>query len=323
MIRFVLSLFIKGIYLINSCNNKLIRFILNKFNKKFYYSKDYHRLDFQYHSPNLIKKQNKIGFNVPLSFKGFLNIRSFRAYNSRLNTPEWYLNSKSLSLKFADVLKLNLPNTYQNGVSAESLFIKNRSVIKPLKGTGSRNVFIVFDENRILNLFDKTYCSKGEMLKILNKEQFKYFSQELITSWDGEVRDYKFYSFYGEVPIVLEVSRTPVLRYCFWNNNNERIDTGKYSEKEKFVGKGIKPEYIQLVKRISKSIPAPFVRIDFLHSAKNDELYFCEFTPRPGGYINFNKDIDILLGQEFAEAEERLFKDMLDGKRFKEYKELL
>jgi len=323
MIRFSLKTCIKIMVIVNSFNNKLIRFILYKFDVYFHNSEDYSNLDFQYHSPNLIKIQKNKELDIPLSFKGFLNIRSFHAQKARLNTAEWYLNSKSISLRFVELLNLNLPKTYQNGVLAKDLIIKDKSVIKPLQGTGSRNVFIVYNEDQILDLYRNSYCSRKEMLNILKSQNSKYFNQELITSWGDEVRDYKFFSFYGEVSIVLEVSRTPIVRYCCWNDKNEIIDIGRYSEKEKFHGRGIKLSHMQYVKKISKSIPAPFLRIDFLHSAKDDKLYFCEFTPRPGGYVNFNKDIDILLGHEFAKAESRLFNDLLNGKKFKEYQDLL
>lgn len=60
------------------------------------------------------------------------------------------------------------------------------------------------------------------------------------------------------------------------------------------------------------------MRIDFLKS-KNG-MVFGEFTPRPGGYEQFNDEIDRWLGEYFLKAEGRLVIDLLNGKNFDYYK---
>jgi hypothetical protein len=68
---------------------------------------------------------------------------------------------------------------------------------------------------------------------------------------------------------------------------------------------------------MSKEIPTPFIRIDFLKTEK--ELVFGEFTPKPGNYDEFDQSTNQWLGDYFLEAEGRLMADLLHGKQFTHY----
>jgi hypothetical protein len=83
---------------------------------------------------------------------------------------------------------------------------------------------------------------------------------------------------------------------------------------EVLTGYGIQDSEIALAERISREIPAPFMRIDFLRSP--DGLVFGEFTRRPGSYGKFSVKFDRWLGDMFLSAEARLFDDALAGQKF-------
>src|SRR5699024_10454384 len=103
---------------------------------------------------------------------------------------------------------------------------------------------------------------------------------------------------------------------CWWLPTGKRVDTGKYEE-SLFLGHGVTKEEIEMVEALSKNIPAPFLRIDFL--AAEDKLVFGEFTPTPGNYEEFSQPIDQLLVAQFLAAEARLVNDLLRGNRFEVY----
>ena len=118
----------------------------------------------------------------------------------------------------------------------------------------------------------------------------------------------------------MEISRYPELKYCWWTVNGERVRTGKYNN-DLFKGKGCTEEEIELANQISLTIPAPFIRIDFLRS--NNGLVFGEFTPKPGNYDEFDEATDKWLGDYFMEAEGRLLQDLLNGKKFSYFDEMI
>lgn len=96
-------------------------------------------------------------------------------------------------------------------------------------------------------------------------------------------RDLKFYTFYGECPLVLEIDRNKnKTRYCWWDENGDVMPTGKY-EGELFRGDGFDKNLLDIAKATSLRIPAPFIRIDFLNA--NPQPVLGEFTPRPGIFI--------------------------------------
>src|SRR5690606_29992026 len=104
--------------------------------------------------------------------------------------------------------------------------------------------------------------------------------------------------------------------YAWWNRDGTSCDTGKY-RKDLMKGSGLLASDVELAEQVSGAVPAPFLRIDFLRSATG--LVFGEFTPRPGGYDQFNDETDERLGRAFSLAEGRLVADLLRGKRFDEF----
>lgn len=96
--------------------------------------------------------------------------------------------------------------------------------------------------------------------------------------------------------------------------------TGKYND-QLFVGKGFTQQELAQVNEISRQIPSPFMRIDFLRGENG--LVFGEFTPKPGNYDEFEETIDRWLGDCFLGAENRLVTDMLQGKKFDAFSDIL
>jgi len=133
-------------------------------------------------------------------------------------------------------------------------------------------------------------------------------------------KDFKFYCFYGQVGLILEIQREPEIRHCWWNSSMERINVDKYNE-SLYDGSGVSQDEIKMVEELSSNIPAPFMRIDFLRS--ENKLIFGEFTPKPGNYDEFSKEIDQKLGDLFLKAEANLMNDLRKGKQFLEFDELI
>jgi len=256
------------------------------------------------------------------SFRASLTARSLRG--SRTHAPEWLLNSKVHCLPFIDRLEIPRPQVLLSEVSSGSLQPTAGVVVKPVRGAGSRGVFLVPSlveifqpkAEKTLHSWEEMLVAMRQALKAGDVSSDSWIMEELILPEHGSLnsgRDFKFYSFYGRVELVLEIQRNPEIRYAWWDRKGRRVDTGKYSDKL-MTGSGLVPGDVETAERVSYEIPAPFIRIDFLRSANG--LVFGEFTPRPGNYHKFNRSTDERLGRSFANAEGRLVADLLNGKRF-------
>ncbi|WP_404429367.1 ATP-grasp fold amidoligase family protein [Sutcliffiella horikoshii] len=275
------------------------------------------------------ENENIVSLKQNSSLQAFM---SARARKRQLTTqlPEWILENKRLAYSFVDSLNVRRP--WHSGVfEIKDLPVKENVVLKPVNGAGSRGVYLVLATDKIVDVKRGVTLNSWDLLienmKLdLNSgavEENKWMFEEFIFEDNAEMnpaRDLKFYCFYGKVALVLEIQRQPELRYCWWTRDGKRIDTGKYSE-ELFHGTGATENHLKLAESISLEIPAPFIRIDFLKSEQG--LVFGEFTPKPGNYDEFNQDVDSMLGDLFLDAENRLFQDMLEGKNFNHYKNLI
>ena len=235
----------------------------------------------------------------------------------------WLTSSKAAVYSFTDSIGIIRPATI---VTAKFEDIPRRDgiVIKPLHGNASRGVYLIISENRIRSVYRYKDLSGWEELEkcvreditngiinddVFNVEEYVYDDTEKIIP----ARDLKFYTFYGEVGLVLEVSRYPVRENWWWSAEGKPVETGKY-ELAKSTGYGITPEQIEIAKNISLQIPAPFMRIDFLKG--HDQIYFTGFCSAPGGFENFDKQTDKRLGDLYLKSEIRLQNDLLNGKDF-------
>ena len=130
--------------------------------------------------------------------------------------------------------------------------------------------------------------------------------------------DVKFYCFYGRVAMAYEVQRLHHQKKINWYDmDGKLIRTGQYEDIE-FESEGLRTEEVELAAKFSSEIPTPFLRIDFMR-AENGDLVFCEFTPCPENFEEFNASIDLMMGREFSSAEARLKDDLLMGKSFSRF----
>ncbi len=243
--------------------------------------------------------------------------------------PEMLLDDKRIAYKFIDLLRIRRPWFEEQTYSIDTVPQKENCVVKPVDGAGSRGVYLMFHSDYIQDVRRKKVIKgietlrehMGQDLDNMWVEDDQWSIEELIgNEQEQAAKDIKFYCFYGKVALVLEIERYPALRYCWWTRDANRISTGRY-ENELFKGAGVSQQEIELAEMISKEIPAPFIRIDFLKT--DEEMVFGEFTPKPGNFDEFDQVTDSWLGEYFEEAETRLFQDLIDRKTFRYYDEMI
>lgn len=251
-------------------------------------------------------------------------------HNSRLIPPR-ILNVKKYGVDFAQRMGLDLPSSVMS-LNAEDVDLTTPSVVKPMHSDGGKSVYAPLPkgDGRIEDLFSgrifKSSTAFRDTLKSENLPRNKggqWIQEEMVTGSRGSPRetiDVKFYCFYGSVALVLEVDRWGRGEKTFYDCSGVPCDTGRYRYRRKS-----KPLFTNnlLVKaeEVSKAIPWPHVRIDFLVSDVHEK--FGEFTLRPGNPAGFNESYDRYLGELYAEANARLYEDLLMGKAFDEYKRVI
>lgn len=244
--------------------------------------------------------------------------------------PEWHLDSKINGQKFAAMSGVKTPSSVVLK-SFDDIPHSGRFALKPMRAGGSRGVFLLRNER---SGFVATEVLSGDVLigrdalmsrieervrqgKI--KQNVWILEDEIVNSDGSPCRELKFFSFYGEVGLVLERISFPEIRYCWWSPSGERVSTGKYENKA-FHGKGFDAELLKDAIKLSHAVPAPFLRIDFM--VTDEGWVFGEFTPRPGNYEDFNDMTDTHLGQLYLAAEGRLSRDLIFGKLFPVFSKL-
>lgn len=283
----------------------------------------------------LVKSSAKYGGLGPISsFKAMLTARTRKQQLAgREFCHEWALNDKRGAYRFLDILGIRRPKIDSRSYSIDSLDFQEMVAIKPSSGVASRGVYLVYAHDDILDVKkskkigsyeEMKECMRADLEnKVVGKDE--WIVEELIlgdTSRKTPSTDLKFLCFYGEVALVREISRYPKVLDCWWDANGNLVETGQQLDKKnKLKGLGVSESQITLVSEISKEVPAPFLRIDFLLS--DNKLVFGEFTPRPGSYAEFDHETDRLLGDYFLDAEARLVGDLLNGKAFKAYRKFL
>lgn len=250
--------------------------------------------------------------------------------------PVRYLPQKDIGRRFSKAIGLQLPRIYQEGVSHNLVEIPEAAVVKPLREDGGRAVHGFKRAGSGFNdLFNgKSYGSikdvrlhLKEHLDIKRVRQDAWIVEEMIVPDSGDPAgsfDLKFFTFYGRVVYVLQVARwrdEGVQRVIF-DRNGAPVDASKfYPRPDTDVSPAFTPDDIKIAEQVSLEIPWPGARIDFLTSARG--MIFGEFTFNPGAYGGFYKEADTVLGREWAHAAGRLYDDLIAGKAFRAYKDLL
>ena len=260
----------------------------------------------------------KAGKKSPLlgcvSFRQSMASRSARSQMGG-KCHEWKLNSKVRAVEFAQELGLPVPKHFGTFAPGELSDVNHR-VIKPYSGAGSKGVFLVGGSEGLDVFRAESFPVEELSERMAAIESKRWISQELISSSPRDprpARDLKFYCFYGRVALVLEVERFPERRYCWWDGRGNSVCTGKYTNSV-LDGAGFDARALRMAKKLSRSIPAPFCRVDLLKG--HDRTVFGEITPRPGGFHEFDAETDFRLGKAFMQAEGRLQQDLLKGKSF-------
>lgn len=279
-------------------------------------------------SEKLAVRSRRLGLDLR-EIPSFTVSMNHRMYQKRVSggplLPEMRLAaSKAEGHRFAEHHGVRIPQRVAGPLSGRELPLRAGTVVKPADAEGARGVFLVFSEDMArevktgesLHSLEAVRSAMEQALARGTVRRDEWVLEELITEDpEGTVvgRDVKFYCFYGVCPLILEVVRWPELGYRWWTAEGERAETGKYPELD-FEGQGFSQDLYEEACRLSREIPAPFIRIDFINSDSTPALG--EFESHPGDYERFDDHWDSLLGCAYLDAESRLIRDMLRGRTF-------
>jgi hypothetical protein len=205
--------------------------------------------------------------------------------------------------------------------------------VKPLSEDGGVGVHAIVErDGGFVDLFDKEkfYPTRqslgGRFASLLQQKKVRvdeWIVEELILPPSGRLedsRDLKFFAFYGDVGCVLQVdrwSKKDPVRGIF-DRDGQLMNVSKfYSIPKEPFPPAFTDDDIAYVSAISRDLPWPGVRIDFLNG--KDGLVFGEFTLNPGAYGGFYDAVDQHLGDLWAKAAGVMYDDMLQGRTFDTY----
>lgn len=262
----------------------------------------------------------------------FASIAARRRKKQLGQVPERHLGiSKEFDQLFAELLAVRQPRTeYTGTLDQVPDGVRQGTFLKPIKSSGSKGAFYLYDHDQIRSVQHATTLpSWSEMVSAIDQQlgaayltDEQWQVQELVYEADTTpARDLKFYAFYGEIGLVQEVSRHEKPQYEFFDADGTVARCGRAHEprfadpSQTITDKGgVSAERLETVRHLSREIPAPFMRIDYLNGV--DELVFLEMSSAPGMAHTLSDQYDRKLGAMYHEAEIRLSNDLIDGKRF-------
>lgn len=269
-------------------------------------------------------------FEIGTSFRASLNhLRRTKDFMHRYGTSLFPGdNDKEKDRIFGGLLDIAIPENFQLDVPLKHIELVPQSILKPLIGTSSFAVFYVNHDLRLRSVrtarnYESLEEAYGEIRRFGEHiSSNRWVVEEAILGPTGEpANDFKVFSFYGTVGMALEIDRTSSQqpRIAAYDENGNHIKRNLLEHT--FKGSGIPSGAYEIADKISLASPVPFLRIDF-HIGE-DRIYLGEITPQPGGMHadRIYENLDRSLGRHFAEAEARLYIDMLDGKPFSEFRE--
>jgi len=235
-------------------------------------------------------------------------------------------NPKLVDREFGKALGIAVPETYAQGAALSDVVLLPNSILKPTNGSSSKGVFHINESSQLHSVRTSTTYNSLEDARV---EIMQYRSSISEDSWLTEqvilgstgrpANDLKVYAFYGEPGMFLEIHRNMdgKTKNATFDSSGQPMELGP--NYEMFAGTGLPQEAWELSKTLSLAAPAPFMRLDFHCGA--DRLYLGEITPHPGGTYagQLYDSVDKMLGQHFADAKVRLFRDLLGGKSFPEF----
>src|SRR5690625_864568 len=243
--------------LISRLGNKFVKKKLaNKKNQELYREILLPVIDRHLISSSFEHQLKKLELAPPDSFKSL--IRVSRGKSNSSHRIEWKLNHKTTGSNFARSFGFNTPEVFQLRVPLQEIRFRKNVVIKPITSSGSVGVYIYHNNNKIWDIKNEKYLNELETLtttieKLLGKNKFKdsWIVEEYISNSNGlPQRDFKFYTFYGEVMLIQETEIISELRYCYWDRKLNIIEDVRTDKYKSFVGDGLDPDYIKKIRSI-------------------------------------------------------------------------
>lgn len=267
------------------------------------------------------------------SFRVAMTTRTRRMRKEGIHTcPEWMLWEKPEGARFARML--GVPVAEQYGVfPLKDLPLMPKRVVKPLSGSESEGVYLIFSEDRICDVgrsdvfsgYDAMRTRLHDDLKSGRARKDDWIVEDLLQNTKdpfGIAADWKFLTFYGEVSLIMYLRRLPKRGSVVFTPDGQSDSATNllgFGEAESALPVPAIPEgYTEFIRQISLSVPTPCLRIDLLETDQGPVLG--EFTARTRNWRRLNRQLDISLGDAFSGAEARLQSDLLAGKEFAKWK---
>lgn len=264
------------------------------------------------------------------SFRASMTMRTRRMRTvGRGACPEWMLWNKPEGARFARMMGLHVARQ-QAPCPAAELTPAPGMAIKPESGSESLGVYLIFSEDRIGDVHNNRFFSGYDTLRDHMAEDLAtgrvhkdlWIAEELMADSRDETGvacDWKFYSFYGDIRLIGRMKRFPQMHQAWFDTEGRIVPLGFTLENNETEEAPALPEgLLDLVREISREIPAPFIRIDLLETDKGFALG--EFTARPRYWHDFARGLDLEFGDAFIQAQARLEEDLMNGKTFRTWK---
>lgn len=248
-----------------------------------------------------------IRFEYYQNFKKKFSLKNCQTFNEKINyikLSNW-LEDKS---DYVDKYKVRefiekeigieyLPKIYGVYNKSEDFdlnVLPQSFVLKLNNGSGCN--LVVKDKHKLCEAEVKKILNqwlKSNFYKFTREKQYKYVNQliiaeEYLEDNSGELRDYKFFCFKGEVKFIqVDTNRSQKHVQTFYDKEWNKLDFTYVSEKTTIIEE--KPtqldKMIEIAEKLSQNFP--FVRVDLYNTGKR--IYFGELTFTPNnGMQSFN-----------------------------------
>lgn len=231
----------------------------------------------------------------------------------------WSWESKSGSRDLARRLGIPTASTLQGPATITDInwdALPETFVVKPTRGSSNTGVYVLKREESafrdilrggVLGREDicRAIADAGALGKLSAASII--VEEALLTPEGHGVNDWKCYAFQGEVPVILQMDRSPSgtrLKYYdeSWRGLGRSVH--RTAIDPTLTGPVSPAMLLDVAKRVSQEIPVPFARIDlYEHQGR---VLLGEITPMPGSTQRFRRATDRAMGQAWERAEAKL-----------------